>query len=94
MKGVIRPEKRILPDAAAVPAKNVVAVPRRFTHEVVSEQPFYYAARATEPAGSFPPGSQVRVAAEGRTRSRVVDARGLSVYTASAGLRPLDPADP
>jgi len=94
VKGVIRPEKRILPDAPNVPAKNIAAVPRRFTHEVVSEQPFYYTARGGEPAGTLSAGSQVRVAAAGRTRCRIVDARGLSVYTACAGLTPLPAATP
>jgi hypothetical protein len=93
VKGVIRPEKRILPDAAAVPKKNQAPVPRRFTHEVAGEQPFYYAARDTEPAGTLSAGSRVRLASEGATRCRVVDSRGLVVYTACAGLKPL-PATP
>jgi hypothetical protein len=91
VKGVIRPEKRILPDAAAVPAKNQAPVPRRFTHEVAGEQPFYYAARDTEPAGTLSAGSRVRLTSAGRTRCRVVDRRGLSVYVACEGLTPLDP---
>jgi hypothetical protein len=89
VKGVIRPEKRILPDAAAVPAKNQAPVPRRFTHELAAEQPFFYSLRDTEPAGTLSAGSRVRLTSEGRTRCRVVDARGLAVYTACAGLTPL-----
>ena len=92
VKGVIRPEKIVLPDAAAVPAKNIAAAPRRFTHELATEQPFYYSARGTEPAGTLAAGARVRVAAEGRTRCRVVDARGLAVYTACSGLKALPPA--
>jgi hypothetical protein len=92
VKGVIRPKKRVLPDAATVPAKNLAPVPRRFTHEVAAEQPFYYSARDTEPAGTLSAGSRVRLASEGRTRCRVVDARGLAVYTACTGLTPLPPS--
>ena len=92
MKGVIRPEKRILPDAAAVPAKNQAPVPRRFTHELAAEQPFFYSLRDTEPAGTLSAGSRVRLTSEGRTRCRVVDARGLAVYVACAGLIPLAPS--
>lgn len=87
MKGILRPRKFVLPDAAAVPAKNQVSVPRRFTHEVAAEQAFYYSARDTEPAGTLSAGSRVRLTTEGRTRCRVVDSRGLSVYTACAGLK-------
>ena len=89
MKGVSRPEKRVLPDAATVPAKNQAPVPRRYTHEVAAEQPFYYSLRDAEPAGTLSAGSRVRLASEGRTRCRVVDARGLAVYVACDGLTPL-----
>ena len=92
MKGVIRPEKRSLPDAAAVPAKNQAPVPRRFTHELAAEQPFFYSAGDTEPAGTLSAGSRIRLASEGRTRCRVIDARGLAVYVACAGLIPLAPS--
>ena len=91
MKGVIRPKARVLPDAAAVPKKNQAPVPRRFTHAVAGEQPFYYSARDTESAGTLSAGSRVRLASEGRTRCRVVDGRGLSVYLACGGLTALDP---
>ena len=91
MKGVLRPQKSVLPDAATVPKKNQAPVPRRFTHAVAAEQPFYYSMRDTEPAGSLPAGSRVRLASEGRPRCRVVDSRGLSVYTACDGLAPLEP---
>jgi hypothetical protein len=91
VKGVLRPQKFVLPDAAAVPKKNQVSVPRRFTHQLTAEQPFYYSARSKDPAGSLSAGSRVRVAAEGRTRCRVVDERGLAVYTACEGLAPLAP---
>jgi hypothetical protein len=94
VKGVLRPQKSVLPDAAAVPKKNQAPVPRRFTHELAAEQPFYYSARDTAPAGSLPAGSRVRLASAGRTRCRVVDSRGLSVYTACDGLTPLEPAAP
>ena len=89
MKGVSRPEKRVLPDAATVPARNQAPVPRRYTHEVAAEQPFYYSVRDAEPAGTLSAGSRVRLASEGRTRCRVVDARGLAVYVACDGLTPL-----
>jgi hypothetical protein len=91
VKGVLRPQKSVLPDAATVPKKNQAPVPRRFTHEVLAEQPFYYSARSQAPAGTLPAGGHVRLSAAGRTRCRVVDEHGLSVYTACAGLRPLVP---
>jgi hypothetical protein len=93
VKGVLRPQKSVLPDAATVPKKNQAPVPRRFTHEVIAEQPFYYSAKAPEPAGTLPAGSHVRLSTTGRARCRVVDPRGLSVYTACDGLKPLDPSD-
>ena len=91
MKGVLRPQKSVLPDAATVPRKNQAPVPRRFTHELIAAQPFYYSPRSQEPAGTLPAGSRVRLSTEGRTRCRVIDARGLSVYTAADGLKPLEP---
>lgn len=93
VKGVLRPQKSVLPDAATVPKKNQAPVPRRFTHEVIAEQPFYYSATAPEPAGTLPAGSHVRLSTKGRTRCRVVDPRGLSVYTPCGGLKPLDVPD-
>jgi hypothetical protein len=92
VKGVLRPQKSVLPDAAAVPKQNQAPVPRRFTHELAAEQPFYYSARDTEPAGKLRAGSRVRLTSEGPSRCRVVDSRGLSVYTAPDGLTPLAPA--
>jgi hypothetical protein len=94
VKGVIRPEKFILPDAATVPAKNLAPVPRRFTHQVADEQPYYYSLRDAEPAGTLSAGSRVRLASAGRTRCRVVDARGLAVYVACDGLTPLSSSPP
>jgi hypothetical protein len=89
VKGVLRPQKSVLPDAATVPKTNQAPVPRRFTHELITEQPFYYTARGTEPAGTLSAGSHVRLETEGRTRCRVVDGRGLSVFTACDGVQPL-----
>ncbi|MEO5823674.1 MAG: hypothetical protein ABIT71_24480 [Vicinamibacteraceae bacterium] len=90
MKGVLRPQKSVLPDAATVPKKNQVPVPRRFTHELITEQPFYYTARGQEPAGTLSAGSRVRLDTEGRARCRVVDARGLVVYVACGALEQLE----
>ncbi len=89
VKGVLRPQKSVLPDAATVPKKNQAPVPGRFTHAVATDQPFYYAARAAEPAGTLPAGRRVRLVADGRTRCRVVDERGLAVYVACEGLTAL-----
>jgi hypothetical protein len=89
VKGILRPQKSVLPDAATVPKKNQAPVPRRFTHEVAADQPFYYSARSPEPAGSLAAGSRVRLASDGKTRCRVVDERGLAVYVACEGLKRL-----
>lgn len=89
MKGVVRPPKVVLPDAAQVPARNQVPRPRRFTHELTVDQPFYYTARGTDAAGTLGAGTRVQRLTEGRGRCRVVDAHGLKVYTACAGLKPL-----
>ena len=93
MKGVLRPQKSVLPDAATVPTKNQAPVPRRFTHEVIAEQPFFYSQRSQEPAGTLPAGSHVSLSSHGRTRTRcrVVDGRGLAVYIACGGLKLLEP---
>ena len=99
VKGVIRPEKRILPDAAAVPAKNQAPVPRRFTHELAAEQPFFYSLRDTEPAAPCPPAAasvsppRVGHGAASSTRGarglhglRWLDASALHALTANPAL--------
>jgi hypothetical protein len=91
VKGVIRPEKVVLPDTAQIPAGNLVQVPARFTHEVVAEQPFYYASGDDRAAGTFAARTRVQRLTDDAPRCRVVDGRGLSVFTACDGLKPLPP---
>jgi hypothetical protein len=90
MKGVIRPKMTQLPASAEIPAGNLRSAPAHHTHRLAVAQPYYYKANATgESAGTFPAGTRVSQLSEKGSLSRVVDDRGLSVYTASAGLEPL-----
>lgn len=93
MARMLRPKATVLPDSALVPEENLLRTPpRRFTHEVEAEQPYYYsnAARAAAPDGTFPAGTQVAVLSpEEGEMCRVADGRGLSVFTAFGGLRAL-----
>lgn len=97
MKGMLRPKMIELPASARVPASAEGRPPRRFTHTVTATQPYYF-----EPDGAGAPSGYleagVRVArrddaAAADTLSAVTDARGLRVFTPTAGLAPL-PAPP
>jgi hypothetical protein len=85
-----RPKATVLPDSALVPEKNLQPPPTEFTHEVISDQPYYYSSRVKSPDGTLPAGTKVKLLAHGGgPMCQVVDARGLSVTTACSGLRPL-----
>jgi hypothetical protein len=93
MGEIIRPKPTVLPDSALVPDRNIVRPPpTKFTHEVVSKQPYYYIGpqQSAPPEGSFPAGTKLKVLGDdGEAMCQVVDARGLSVVTARKGLRRL-----
>jgi len=90
MKGVTRPKMTTLPASAQVPKGNLRRPPSRYTHRLVAEQPYFYEPDASgEAAGTFGAGTRVARVAEEGTLCRVVDSRGLSVYTSCAALEPL-----
>jgi hypothetical protein len=89
MPRMLRPKAAVLPDAALVPSANLKPPPRRFTHEVVAEQPFQYDGDAA-PAGHFAPGTRLRLLEhDAGPLCLVQDRSGLCVMTAFAGLRAL-----
>jgi hypothetical protein len=90
MPKMLRPKATVLPDSALVPSANLKPPPKRFTHEVVAEQPFCYAAADTTPAGHFAPGTPLLLLEHSDAPwCRVQDRNGLCVVTAFAGLREL-----
>ena len=93
MEGMRRPKVEVLPDSALVPdANRIVPPPNRFTHEVIADQPYYYASprAGSDPPGTFAAGTKVVLLVhDGGPACRVVDGRGLYVATAFGGLRPL-----
>jgi hypothetical protein len=93
MDGMIRPKATVLPSSALVPKRNLLRLaPNRFTHEVVSEQPYYYRDpdRAAGPDGTFPSGTKVVLMFhDGGSECHVVNDQGLYVVTAFGGLRPI-----
>jgi len=88
---ILRPETRVLSDAALVPAQNLVKPPpNQFTHEVHRRQPYYYSDDRERPDGEFAEGVRVVLMFhDGGKYCRVVDEQGLYVTTEYAGLRPL-----
>ena len=91
---VLRPKAEVLDDAALVPAeRRIEPPPDRFTHELVRPQPYYFGAKREVPAGRLAAGARVVLTAyDGGDFCSVVDARGLTVETAYAGLRRLEDA--
>jgi hypothetical protein len=92
MARMLRPKAVVLPDAALVPEAGPKPGRRRFTHEVVSEQPYYPGdAPAGAPAeGLFAAGTKVLLLEHGGgALCRVQDRRGIPLATAFAGLRAL-----
>ncbi len=96
MRGFQRPKATVLPDAAVVPAANLVQPPpKRFTHAVPQAQPYFYALPTdqAQPDGQFDAGAQVllKEALPGDW-CQVIDGRGLRVVTAHSTLVPLPAA--
>jgi hypothetical protein len=90
MKGVTRPKMTTLPATAQIPSGNLRRPPARYTHRLTAEQPYFYGPDASGPAvGTFENGTRVAQLSEEGALCRVVDSRGLSVYTSCAGLEPL-----
>jgi hypothetical protein len=89
-----RPKMTVLPESAVVPDANLVQPPpTQFTHEVTTEQPYYYSPpkHASVPDGSFSAGTKVvKLTDDDGPLCRVVDGRGLQAVTASVGLRPIE----
>ena len=80
----------VLPESAAIPSRNVIQPPpNQFTHEVRTEQPYYYVGsqQAAPPEGTFPAGTKVILLSRTESECYVADARGLYVATACKGLR-------
>jgi len=90
MKGMTRPKMTRLPASAQIPAANLRRPPAHYTHQLSAAQPYFYEADASgEAAGTFDAGTRVARLAEEGALCRVVDGRGLSVYTSCGGLEPL-----
>ncbi len=93
MRGFQRPKSTVLPDAALVPAANLVQpVPTHFTHQLREAQPYFYVAPLGHaPAdGHFDAGTCVVLGdAIDEAWCHVVDGRGLCVVMARGGLVPL-----
>ncbi len=90
MPRMLRPKATVLSNSALVPSANLLPPPKRFTHEVVAEQPYRYAAGDSSPAGHLAPGARLLLLERGEgPLCRVQDRNGLCVTTAFAGLRAL-----
>jgi hypothetical protein len=93
MRGFQRPKTTVLPDAALVPAANLVQpAPMRFTHQVKAAQPYFYIAPQghAQADGQFEAGTCVVLRDDTHEAwCQVVDGRGLCVVTARGGLAPL-----
>ena len=84
----VRPEAIILDEDALVPDRNLISpAPNQFSHEVLSDQPFSFA-EGGAPAGRLAAGAAVLLVHRQAEACWVIDARGLFVKTACAGLRP------
>jgi hypothetical protein len=93
MEGFVRPEAVVLPESALIPDKNLISpAPNQFTHELMVEQPYYYASaqEGVPPDGRLPAGTNVVLLVyDGGERCRVVDGRGLYVEIEYAALKRL-----
>lgn len=92
MGRILRPKATVLPKSALVPEENLAQPPAHFTHEVVAEQPYFYAeaGRSRTPDGTFAAGTKVQLLSHDQGElCRVVDGQGLRVSTAFEGLRAL-----
>lgn len=90
MKGIIRPEARVLPDSALIPERNLISPPpNQFTHEVARPLPFYFAdaRQSPSPDGHLPAGTKVALLSyDGGEYCRVADGQGLYVEVEHSGL--------
>jgi hypothetical protein len=87
MPRVLRPKAVVLPDDAVIGER-----PKRFTHQVVAEQPFHWIDTPAEapPDGRFAPGTRLLMLAhDGGPHCTVQDAEGRCAITPLNGLRPL-----
>ncbi|OUM04446.1 hypothetical protein [Variovorax sp. JS1663] len=92
MPRMLRPKSVVLPESAVVPEANVKPPPRRFTHEVIADQAFHFAAGPADapPDGHFAAGTRVLLLERGEgPMCFVQDRQGLCAFTAFAGLRAL-----
>ncbi|MEK7702650.1 MAG: hypothetical protein AAB317_01640 [Nitrospirota bacterium] len=93
MDHMIRPKMNVLSESAVVPDRNLIRpTPTQFTHEVKSEQPYYYnvPGHTLVSDGTFLAGTKVVLLShDGGSFCHVVDGHGLSVVTAFEGLRPI-----
>ena len=89
-EGFLRPTARMLGEEALIPPGNLVRPPpNQFTHEVVTETPFYFghASDAAVPNGRFAAGTRVvLLVRDERGRCRVVDGQGLYAEVDGASL--------
>ena len=94
MGRIVRPKASVLPKSALIPDKNLIQPPpNHFTHQVKSDQPYFYtvANQADAPDGMFPAGTKVTLLSRDSEGPlcHVVDGHGLHVATAFDGLRPI-----
>lgn len=93
--GFLRPDPTVLAEEALVPRHNLVdPPPTRFTHELASDEPYWYdrprgRGRAGEPDGVLAAGTPVVLMVDGKQRSRIVDPQGRYVEVSTASLREL-----
>lgn len=93
MERFVRPEAVVLPENALIPDKNLISpAPNQFTHELMREQPYYYAnaQQGVPPDGRLPAGTKVVLLVhDDGERCRVVDGRGLYVEIECSSLKKL-----
>jgi hypothetical protein len=86
----LRPKVTVLEEKALVPDANVITpAPNRFTHELVTDEPFRFdrPERSEEPDGVLAAETPVVLLVEASERCRVVDGTGLYVEVRCASLR-------
>ena len=89
---MLRPRQRVLDEKAIVPADNLAAPPKTFTHALRKTQAYYYEPGSDSPDGSFAAGTRVKLLDDDGELAWVVSAEGLRVLTACKGLRALTTA--
>jgi hypothetical protein len=93
MEGFLRPDAKVLDESALVPVANLISpAPNQFTHEVTSDQPYYYKSmeQGSPPDGVFPKGTKVVLLLyDAGPSCRVADGQGRYVAMEYASLRKL-----